>query len=378
MKDERMKVAFCRYESSREAHSNVSDVLDQEDISQVEELEEEFASYIGVDYALATSHGTSALHLAMLALDLKRGDKIVCSVNAHPNVPEVVRHFDAEPIFIDIDPESYNINLDKLEKYLEDNSAKKLKAVIVTHVAGQCVDLERLYTMAKRFDVKIVEDACEALGATYKGKRIGSTGADITCFNFSSHLKRDICNGGMLVSNSVEIIERAKLLRSHAMKRDEDSLEYIYDVVDIGFDYSMSQLSAAYIRAQIKEQDKNLKRIQEIAQMYNKALDGVEHVTIPKPKSDDHPYSLYIIKVDKNRDSFALELKKQGVEVGLHYIPLHFLTYYKNKYSLKVNNFPVALTTYQQVMSLPIYASMENKEVQYVIEKIKAVASTRV
>jgi len=378
MKDERMKVAFCRYESSREAHSNVSDVLDQEDIDQVAELEDEFASYIGVDHALATSHGTSALHLAMLALDLKRGDKIVCSVNAHPNVPEVVRHFDAEPIFIDIDAQSYNINLDKLEAYLEENSAKKLKAVIVTHVAGQCVDLERLYAMAKRYDVKVVEDACEALGATYKGEKIGATGADITCFNFSAHLKRDVCNGGMLVSNNEEIIERAKLLRSHAMKRDEDSLEYIYDVVDIGFDYSMSQLSAAYIRAQIKEQDKNLQRVQEIAQMYSKALDGVEHVTIPKPKSDDHPYSLYIIKVDKNRDSFALELKKQGVEVGLHYIPLHFLTYYKNKYSLKVNNFPVALTTYQQVMSLPIYPSMQDKEVLYVIEKIKAVASTRV
>lgn len=373
-----MKVAFCRYESSREAHSNVSDVLDGENIDQIEELESEFASYIGVDYALATSHGTSALHLAMLALDLKRGDKIVCSVNAHPNVPEVVRHFDAEPIFIDIDSQSYNINLDKLETYLEENKAKKLKAVIVTHIAGQCVDLERLYNMAKIYDVKIVEDACEALGATYKGERIGSMGADITCFNFSSHLKRDVCNGGMLVSNSKEIIDRANLLRSHAMKRDEDSLEYIYDVVDIGFDYSMSQLSAAYIRAQIKEQDKNLQRIQEIAQMYNKALEGVEHVSIPKPKSDDHPYSLYIIKVDKNRDSFALELKKHGVEVGLHYIPLHFLTYYKHKYSLKVNNFPVALTTYQQVMSLPIYPSMDDKEVKYVIDKVILVASTRV
>ena len=373
-----MKVSFCKYESSVEAHSNVSDVLDAEDIDQVKELEEEFASYVGAEYAQATSHGTSALHLAMLALDLKRGDKVVCSVNAHPNVPEVVRHFDAEPIFIDIDSESYNINLDKLEAYLEDNKAKKLKAVIVTHVAGQCVDLDRLYSMARIYDVKIVEDACEALGATYNGDKIGSTGADITCFNFSSHLKKDVCNGGMLVSNSHEIIERAKLLGSHAMKRDEDSLEYIYDVVDIGFDYSMSQLDAAYIRAQIKEQDANLQRVQDIAQMYNRALDGVEHITIPKPKSDDHPYSLYIIKVDKNRDSFALELKKQGVEVGLHYIPLHFLTYYKNKYSLKVNNFPVALTSYQQVMSLPIYASMQDKEVEYVIDKIKSIASTRV
>lgn len=373
-----MKVPFYKYESSREAHSNVSDVLDAEDIDQVEELESEFASYIGSDYALATSHGTSALHLAMLALDLKRGDKIVCSVNAHPNVPEVVRHFDAEPIFIDIDPQTYNINLDKLEAYLKDNRAKKLKAVIVTHIAGQCVDLDRLYAMAKENDVKIVEDACEALGALYKGSKIGSTGADITCFDFSSHLKKDVCSGGMLVSNSEEIIERAKLISSHGMKRDKDSLEYIYDVVDIGFDYSMSQLNAAYIRAQIKEQDKNLQRIQEIAQMYNRALEGVEHVTVPEPKSDEHPYSLYIIKVDKNRDSFALELKKKGVEVGLHYIPLHFLSYYKHKYSLKVNNFPVALTTYQQIMSLPIYPSMKDEEVQYVIDKIKSVASTRV
>jgi dTDP-4-amino-4,6-dideoxygalactose transaminase len=371
-------VPFCKYESSREAHSFVSDVLDGEDLDQISELEDEFKEYVGCDYALATSHGTSALHLAMLALDLKRGDKIVCSVNSHPNVPEVVRHFDAEPIFIDIDAQSYNINLDKLESYLEDNKSKKLKAVIVTHVAGQTCDLDRLYSMAKIYDVKIVEDASEALGATYKGQKIGSTGADITCFDFSSHLKNNVCNGGMLVTNSEDILERAKLLSSHAMTRNENALEYIYDVVDIGFDYSMSQLDAAYIRAQIKEQDKNLARIKEIASMFNEALANIEHITIPEPLSDEHPFSLYIIKVDKNRDSFALELKKEGVNVGLHYIPLHFLSYYKTKYNLKINNFPTALTVYQQVMSLPIYAGMCNKDVEFIIDKIKSVASTRV
>jgi len=139
---------FCKYESSVEAHSNVSDVLDGEDLDQVAELESNFIDYIGCDYALATSHGTSALHLAMLALDLKRGDKIVCSVNAHPNVPEVVRHFDAEPVFIDIDAQTYNINLDKLEAYLEDNKSKKLKAVIVTHVAGQFIRVIKLVQLA--------------------------------------------------------------------------------------------------------------------------------------------------------------------------------------------------------------------------------------
>jgi len=373
-----MKIPFSKYESSREAHANVSDVLDGDDVAQVKKLQEEFASYVGTSYALATSHGTSALHLAMLALDLKRGDKVVCSVNAHPSVPEVVRHFDAEPIFIDIEDSTYNMNLDKLEAYLEDNKSKKLKAVILTHLGGVCVDLDRVYAMGKTYGVKIVEDASDALGATYKGKKIGSTGADIVCFNFSPHLKKNICNGGMLVSDDDEIMERAKLLANHAIVRDEDALEYIYDVVDIGNDYSLSELNAAYIRSQILEQDANIVRQREIAQMYSDALDGVEHVSIPSIENEENPFSLYIIKIDKNRDSFAVELKKEGVGTGLHYIPLHLLTYYKAKYALRVNDFPVALRAYQQILSLPIYASMSDADVKSVISAIKKIAKTRV
>ena len=373
-----MKIPFSKYESTRETHSNVSDVLDAEDIRQVQQLQDEFASYIGVKFALATSHATSALHLAMLALDLKRGDKVVCSVNAHPNVPEVVRHFDAEPVFVDIDPDSYNINLDKLEIYLSSNESKKLKAVILTHIAGACVDLDRVYKMAKIYDVKIVEDASDALGATYNGKKIGSTGANITCFNFSPHLKKNVCNGGMLVTNDDEIMERASLLANHAISRDEDALEYIYNVTDIGNDYSLSELNAAYIRAQVSEQDKNIARQQEIAKMYSDALVGVDHIQIPSMELEEHPFSLYIIKVDKNRDSFAVALREKGIGTGLHYIPLHLLTYYKSKYSLRVNDFPVALRAYQQVLSLPIYASMSDKDVKTVIDQIKKIAKTRV
>ena len=236
-----IKIPFSKYESGREEHSNVADVLEAEDLNQVAQLEDEFASYIGAEFALATSHGTSALHLAMLALDLKRGDKVVCSVNAYPSVPEVVRHFDAEPVFIDIEPNTYNINLDLLENYLEDNQSKKLKAVIVTHMAGTTVDLERLYSIAKIYNVKIVEDACEALGATYNGQKIGSTGADITCFDFSSHLKKNVCNGGMLVTNDEEVMQRARLLHNHGITRDEDALEYIYEVTDIGQDTPLFQ-----------------------------------------------------------------------------------------------------------------------------------------
>lgn len=373
-----MEIEFYKYESSREEHSNVSDVLDGEDIEQVVELEKEFCNYIGCEYALATSHGTSALHLAMLALDLKRGDKVVCSVNAHPSIPEVVRHFDAEPVFIDIEAEYYNINLDKLETYLEDNQSKKLKAVIVTHTAGLSVDLERLYSIAKIYNVKIVEDASNAFGATYKGEKIGATGADITCFNFSSHLKKNIATGGMLVTDDEDIMQRARLLHQHAIVREEDALEYIYDVVDIGNDYSMSELSAAYFRAQLTKQDKYLKRQKEIAKIYDNALEGVAHIILPDITNAEHPFSLYVIKVDKNRDSFAVDLKAQGVHTGLHYIPLHLLSYYKAKYSLRVNDFPVALRTFQQVLSLPNYPSMSDKEVQFVCDTIKKIAKTKV
>lgn len=373
-----MKIPFYRYESGREEHSNVSDVLDGEDINQVKALEDEFSSYVGAEYALATSHGTSALHLAMLALDLKRGDKVVCSVNAHPNVPEVVRHFDAEPVFIDIEANTCNINLDLLETYLEDNQSKKLKAVIVTHVAGNIVDLQRLYSIAKIYNVKIVEDACDALGATYKGTKVGSTGADITCFDFSPHLRKNMCNGGMLVTDNQDIIERAKLLHNHGITKNKDALEYIYEVVDIGNDYSISDLNAAYIRAQLKSQDKNIQRQKVIAKMYSDAFASVQHITTPEIINDEQSFSLYIIKVDKNRDSFAVELKDLGIECGLHYIPLHLLSYYKTKYSLRVNDFPVALRSFQQVLSLPIYASMSDEEVKYVIQNVKKVSKTRV
>ncbi len=374
----KIKIPFSKFENSLKTHSNVSDVLDGEKINQVKELEDEFAQYIGVKYALSTSHGTDALHLSMLAFDLKRGDKVVCSVNAHPNVPEVVRHFDAEPIFIDIDADTYNIDLDLLENYLEDNQSKKLKAVIITHIAGNTVDLDRLYSMAKIYNVRIVEDACDALGASYRGEKIGSTGADITCFDFSSHLKKNVCNGGMLVTNDEEIIKRAKLLHNHGIVQGEGVLEYIYELVDIGNDYCLSELNAAYIRAQLVLQDSTITRQREIAHMYTSNLSGVDHITVPQVENDEHPFSLYVLKIDKNRDSFAVEMKKEGIETGLHYIPLHLLSYYKSKYSLRVNDFPVALRTYQQVLSLPIYTSMSDKDVKFVCDKIKKIALSRV
>ncbi|BBG65582.1 UDP-4-amino-4-deoxy-L-arabinose--oxoglutarate aminotransferase [Hydrogenimonas sp.] len=375
------KIPFYKPDIGQAEKAQIEEVLELEELQKAEELEEAFLKRTGASYAISTNSGTSALHLSMCAMDLKRGDKIICSVNSFPSVPEVVRHFDAEPIFVDIDPEDFNIDLDAFEKVLEENISKKLKGAIINHVAGQPTDLDRLYKIAKRFNIKIVEDASDALGGTYEGKPIGATGADITCFSFSPHMKNSVANAGVMLCEDETLYNRGMLLRNHAIESSGwdkyGNLEYIYDVVDIGWKYDISELDAAYALAQYGRLEKMIGRRKEIAKMYDEALEGVNHVSIPVRKRD-HIYQLYIIKIDRNRDGFARELKDRGIHCGLHYIPLHLMSYYKQKYSLRVNDFQSALQTYQQVLSLPIYNNMTDAEVEYVCDMVKEVAAKHI
>ena len=346
---------------------------------KVRVLEEAMIDVTGASYAVVTNNATSAMHLSLCAINLKRGDKVLCSVNAFPSIPEVIRHFDAEPVFIDIDDKDYNIDLDALEKHLQVHNSKKLKAVIVTHIAGQPTDLDRLYEIGKKYSIQIIEDATDAMGATYKGQPIGSTGADITIFSFNPHLKHEGAHGGVMVCEDEKIYERAKLLQNHAIPAEVESdtqLDYIYDVIDIGCAYTMSELDAAYCLGALENVVSATKRCQDIAAKYMKALDGVEHLTMPAVK-EDHAFNLYIIKVDKNRDSFARDLEEKGIHTGLHFIPLHLISYYKAKYELRVNAYPVALQTYQQILSLPIYEALTDAEVNYICDTISELAKGR-
>jgi len=359
----------------------INEVLDLNNESKIDSLEQNFSEYIGCKYSVSTCNGTAAMHLAMCALDLKRGDKIICSVNALPAVAEVVRHFDAEPIFVDIDKDDFNMDMGELEKVLEKSNHKKLKAIFVSHVAGQIANLDKIYELANIYSVRVVEDATQAMGASYKGKKIGTTGSDITTFRFSPQTKNSIASAGMMSTDHEELMERAKLLRTHAIVSDGwdrfGNLGYVYDVVDIGLKYDLNELNAAYSIAQLKKNDRFIQRRLEIAAIYDKELKDCPHISTPIKKSD-HVYNEYIIKVDKNRDSFAKELRENGIFTALHFIPIHLLSYYKHKYNLRVNDFPNALTNYQQILSLPIYTGLSNKDVYFICEKIKEIAKTRV
>jgi len=358
----------------------IDEVLALKGASKIEELEDLFCEYIGCKYAVSTSSWSAAMHLSLFAMELKRGDKILCSVNAFPTVAESVRHFDAEPIFVDIDPDTFNISPDKLKEALVKHKHKKLKAVIVSHIAGQSADLDEIYKIAQENKIKVIEDASNALGATYKGRKIGAEG-DIVTFSFSSQLRNAIANTGMIATDDENIYNRAKLIRHHAIVAKEwdkhGNLGYIYDVTDIGIKYDTSELEAAFSIAQLQKADNFIKRRREIASIYQKELANVPHVSLPKV-NDEHIYSQFIIKIDKNRDDFARELRENGVYTALHFVPLHLLSYYKQKYSLRVNDFPTALTNFQQILSIPCYSAMSNDDVKYVCDMIKETAKNRV
>ena len=383
LKNEKVErnIPFFKPTIDEEEKEQVLNVLNNEmgTISKVEELEKEVSEFIGVKYTIATNNATSALHLALSSMELKRADKVLMSVNSFPNLPETVRHFDAEPVFIDIESNGFNIDLDKLEKYLEENNSKKLRALMITFVAGEVPDLDRVYEISRKYDIMIIEDATSALGAMYNDKMVGSLDAHMTIFSTNySNSKVAISRGGFIVTNDEELANRAKLLRTHAINTSFDAygnLDYIYDVVDIGYKYDMTELEAAFNLGQFYKTNSFCERRQEIAAIYNEELSDVKHIIRPA-YDEEHIFSQYIIKVTKNRDGFARALKEQGVSTGLHYIPLHLLTYYKKKYKLKITAFGNALTNYGQVLSLPIYPSMSDEDVKYVCSMIKKVSDS--
>ncbi|MBS9778777.1 MAG: DegT/DnrJ/EryC1/StrS aminotransferase family protein [Campylobacteraceae bacterium] len=378
-----MKIPFFQSNISPKQIELVNEVLSTNSTcNMAEKLEEQMQKYIGSTYALSTNNATAAMHLTLCAMDLKRGDKILCSVNSFPSVAEVVRHFDAEPIFVDIDSDDFNIDINCLEKALQTYKHKKLKCAFIGHMAGQTADMDSIYALAEKYNIKIIDEASNALGGSYKGVKLGShPKSHATCFKFSPQIQTTMASGGMVVTEDEELYEKAKLLRNHGIKNEDwdeyGNIGYIYDVLHVGMKYNMPELSAAFNVGKLLNIDKLIKRRQEIAKIYDTELANCPHVSTPVKKRE-HIYEKYIIKIDKNRDHFARQLNEKGVCTKLHFVPLHLLNYYKNKYSLKVNDFPVALTNYQQILSIPIYSNMSDDMVLYVCDSIKKIAKTSV
>jgi len=371
-----VQIPFYRASIDSREEELIKECLNNANSQMVSTLERDICDFFGSKFAVTSTNGTTAMHLALCAMNIKRGDKIICSVNSYPNVVEVIRHFDAEPILVDIDADSFNISVAEFEKTLEIHKHKKLKAAFISHVAGFPAQMDEIYALAKKWDIKIIDDARRAMGAKYKGKLIGAMDSFISCFQMNPQAKNAVATVGFFITNDAEIERRAKIIRNNALKANSD-LDYIYDVEEIGEKCDLNAIAAAYGVAQLEKTPSFIARRKKIAQIYRKELANCPHITLPK-HDENHIYTQFIIKIDKNRDDFARKLQEFGIKTALHYIPIHLLSYYKRKYGYKVNDFPNALKNYSQVLSIPMYAALSDDEAHYVCDKIKEIAKNRV
>jgi dTDP-4-amino-4,6-dideoxygalactose transaminase len=349
-------------------------------------FEEEFASFVGVPYALAVNSGTAALHLALEAIGLREGEYVITTPFTFTATAEVVRYFSAHPLFADIDPLTMNIHPARIAEVVEKAMAegKKVRAILPVHYAGLPCDLDALLGLAGKYSMKIVEDAAHAFPAAYRGRNVGSIG-DLTAFSFYATKPLVTGEGGMVTTSNGEYANRIKTMRLHGISRDiwnrYSALKpnWHYEVVAPGYKYNTTDIASSIGIHQLRKTGRFRKRREEIAARYTYAFQGLPVIPPPQPPEGDvHSWHLYVIRLRLEmlrigRDRFIERMAEKGIGTSVHFIPLHLHPYWKEKYGFRPEDFPVALEAYHCCVSLPIYTRMTDADVERVIESVKGI-----
>ncbi len=340
------------------------------------EFEREFLSYVGSEHAVAVNSGTSALHLALKAIDLKEGEEVIVPTMTFTATAEVVCYCNAKPVLVDIDRTTGNIDISAVEKAI----TPRTRAIIPVHYGGLPCDMDQISDIAEANKLFVIEDAAHSLPASYKGKPVGSIG-DLTCFSFYATKPLAAGEGGMVTTENEEWAERMRILRLHgiskdAWKRYSNGGSWYYEVLETGYKYNMTDLQASLGLSQLRKLDKMWEMRKHIAQKYTEAFSDVEQLITPYLNSDRvSSYHLYALKINPgvlniDRAEFIEILKERGIGTSVHFIPLHRHPFYQNAFSYGVEDFPEAEWVYERIISLPIYPGMSEAEVGYVIQTV--------
>lgn len=338
---------------------------------KVVDFERKVADYVGAKYAVAVNSGTAALHIACLAAGIGGGDEVITSPITFAASSNCVLYCGGTPVFADIDENSYNINPTEIEKKI----TSATKAIIPVHYTGAPCDMDEIHSIAKEHNLLVIEDAAHALGAEYKGKKIGSM-SDMTCFSFHPVKPITTGEGGMVVTNDEKLYERLKLFRSHGITRDEKLMtenqgDWYYQQLELGYNYRITDISCALGISQMDKLDGFLKKRKEIAVRYDEAFRNVSGLMLPYQSegaiSGWHLYMLQIIGKDR-KEVFDF-LRKNGIGVNVHYIPVYKHPYYQRNGYADVCC-PCAEQFYERAISLPIYPGLTEEKQGYVIEEI--------
>ncbi len=342
---------------------------------KIENFENRIAKYLGVKEAIAVSSGTAALHCVLHAIGIKKGDEVIVPTMTFASTVNAIVFMGALPVFVDVNKRTLLIDIDAVKQNINANT----KAIIAVDYAGQPCDYNLLYKLSQQNGIKIIADACHSLGATYHNQNVGQL-ADLTVF--SMHPVKAITSGegGVITTENTEWAKTIKQFRNNGILSDYHERKrkgsWVYDIVNIGYNYRITDFQCALGISQLHKLSSHIKKRQAIASLYNAAFESCTTISyLDVEKNVSHAYHLYVIRLNEVRDGVDQQelfsrLTNQGIGVNVHYKPVHLHTYYQKHYNTADGMYPVAEKAYKQILSLPIYPTLSENEVEYVITNV--------
>ena len=351
----------------------------------VETFEDDLQKYFGAKHVCAVSNGTAALHLAALTLGWQPNDIVITSPLTFLATANCIVYAGATPDFVDIDPISYTIDPNKVEKKVKHyrSVGKNVKAIIGVDFAGHPCDWKALREIADKYDLQLVNDNCHALGATYlNDKQYAVKYADLVIQSYHPVKHLTTGEGGAILTNNSDFDEKVRRLRTHGMTKDPNLMEgndgpWYYEMHEVGFNYRITDFQCALGSSQLKKLDSFVENRREIAKQYNNLFSNIEFIKIPKVQNTvEHSYHLYPLQINfeklpLTKVEFFEKMKNAGIHLQVHYIPIHIQPFYKKNYGFNKGDFSISENFYHNEVSLPVYPDLSTDDQKKVIKKIE-------
>lgn len=367
-----MKIYLARPDISKNDIKQVAAVLATPHLSlgpKLEEFEKNIAKYTGVKYAVATSNGTAALHLIIRSLGIKKGDEVITTPFSFIASSNCILYEGARPVFVDIMEDTLNIDTERIEKKI----TRKTKAILAVDVFGHPAEWSKLQHIARKHNLKLIEDSCEALGSEYKCKKCGSFG-DAGVFSFYPNKQITMGEGGVIVTNDKTIVDSCRSMSNQGRRVEGRSW---HEHTQLGYNYRLSDINAALGIAQLCRIKEILKKRSKVAQMYNERLKNISGISIPYVALDVKlSWFVYTVKLSrkydlKDRDEVIKKMVEKGIQVSNYFRPIHLQPFYKKMFGYKNGDFPVCEATADRAIALPFYNDLNEAEIEYVVNNFK-------